>query len=321
MQHVQSGISHQPLLQLNRRRIRWGRTPRQTRGYTLLVMGLALGLSLVLWLLVAASAASEPAPWGGWQLYDNSALLALAVFLLGLAITPLSDLAGILFTIDSFNGEMRTGRWELLCLSLAPDAIVRAKHAAARLRTWRVTVLVLAVRLSAIVLLLLHLTVVHHAVFGATFLESARLMLSSGSINSQISILLQLGLLLMLGAYYLAAPLWRLHTSTALGLAISAHIRNPGMTALAGFLGICIVWGAEIMIVSGMLFMLVTALSVFSVIWYELLGRYGTPYYMYELFSTDMVVVLALGATLLALLSFHLVTRYIGLHAARSRVL
>ncbi len=66
----------------------------------------------------------------------------------------LVDCAGIAVAVGGISGELITGRWDLLRLTLLRvERLIAAKHGTAQIRAWRLMALVVGVRVGAVTLL------------------------------------------------------------------------------------------------------------------------------------------------------------------------
>jgi hypothetical protein len=149
--------------------------------------------------------------------------------------------------VKTISGEITAGRWDLLRLTaLSESGIVRAKHAGARLRVWRATLIVASVRVTTISLILLGGLVVPFILYGRGPLADN---FFSGLIYEPVGTILALVVVAVTAAVYIVEPFWRARAMTALGMVLSAYIQSVPMALLAGLGVILTVWLLQVIIV------------------------------------------------------------------------
>ncbi|MBC7811459.1 MAG: hypothetical protein H7175_09935, partial [Burkholderiales bacterium] len=143
----------------------------------------------------------------------------------------LLDFVSLWVSMTAIGGEVSAGRWDLLRLtSLREDGIVEAKHALAQLRAWRITLVVVGLRLGLVIILALHGFVLLPLfgnggdIFGYSDFGTGVVLYTT---------------LAIFFAVYIFEPLWRMRTQTALGMMVSTYTRSVVYAAL-GSLGMMI---------------------------------------------------------------------------------
>lgn len=165
-------------------------------------------------------------------------LLALASVI---ATLPL-DYVSMTTALNSINGEMQAGTWDLLRLtSVREGELVLAKHAGAQLRAWRVTMRVVGLRAAAGVLGLL--TVFLERDLRGVFGYSPR-----GLGDELLYILFSIVPILALFMIFILEPIWRMRAVTALGLAVSARSSDGSGSALLAVGTLMAFWLAQLIL-------------------------------------------------------------------------
>ncbi|MFN8420923.1 MAG: hypothetical protein U0528_17025 [Anaerolineae bacterium] len=173
-----------------------------------------------------------------------TATSALAAFVAATAIL-FAAFAGIYYlavTIHSVNHQINNGHWDLLRLTPLPEEdIYDAKVTTGEIRAWRIFNLEIALRLMLFVLAVLTTLVPAEViVFGQDYFgsESVWMRLWSGLQQQPVITVLEVGIVLIIALVWLVEPRWRMRALLALGLAISARVRNVSMSSLSAFFGL-----------------------------------------------------------------------------------
>ena len=235
-------LNHNPLFNFEVRRVRWGQSAQallRTSGRLVLIVCTAL---MLLWLLVTLRDIHQD------SLRDFVLLLLGLSFLASLAL----DTVSMSSALGSINGEIASGRWDLLQLTLLTvPQIVAAKHGTAQVRAWRLMVLIIGMRVAVALMIVLSYLLILFRDTGSSFRTPGQTL---------TSIIGQL-VLITLGILYILEPWWRMRTVTALGVAISARTRQPISAVLAaagmvfalwllqGFVAVVIAFGVGLIIV------------------------------------------------------------------------
>lgn len=151
------------------------------------------------------------------------------------------DSRAISVSIGSINTDFVNGLWDSLRItSLSEQGIIRAKHAATQLRTWRSISLIAGLRLSVFV------------TFEFQFI-SALLSESTLPNDDPLSIAIMWGVIALSGilliALVLLEPFWRMRSTAAIGLAISARIENIPLANIVAGMVLIGVWIGQLIIV------------------------------------------------------------------------
>jgi hypothetical protein len=196
------------------------------------------------WALIALLTIGPRIP----QEFDAYASISINVIaLLSILLDTILDFVCLQGAVKTINGEITAGRWDLLRLTaLSESGIVRAKHAGARLRVWRATMIVASVRAATVSLILLGAAILPAFLFGeSSFFED----LLRGLIEEPVSTVLALVVVTITASVYIVEPFWRAQAMTALGMVLSAYIQSVPMALLAGMGVIFAVWLLQAIIV------------------------------------------------------------------------
>ncbi|MEO8396477.1 MAG: hypothetical protein ABI700_26015 [Chloroflexota bacterium] len=216
-------LINNPLFALDVRRVRWGSSARALLVYSGRRVAIICCGLLIVWLLVSLRDLQQR------SFGDFPFILLIGSFLASLAL----DFTSMSSALGSINGEITSGRWDLLRLTLVTvPQIVAAMHGAAQVRAWRLMVLVVAVRAAVVLMLVVSYLIIElnsSLVYGSTPVQTW---------NDITAIFL----LLSLGVLYILEPWWRMRTITALGVAISARARQATSGVLAAVAAIFAIW-------------------------------------------------------------------------------
>ncbi|MEP7288716.1 MAG: hypothetical protein ABI947_23435 [Chloroflexota bacterium] len=199
------------------RRVRWLRRPRALVMYSAYLL---IGIPLIEAVLFALDYFRKMAALQLDRYYSTDfdlwfVLILLATFLISAA----ADLYYLVVTVNSINRLIESGEWDSLRLTPIPERdLVLGKVAVAQVRGWRLMTLDMALRLCGIVV------IVALAVSTTNILQ----------VRHELSTLLDAGIILVFCAAYVLEPLWRMRTIVAVGIALSAGIRNLAFAVLAG---------------------------------------------------------------------------------------
>ncbi len=170
-------------------------------------------------------------------LYSGSLLLALVGVLMSFQI----DFLSIAASVNSINGDVNSGRWDLYKLAgVREGQFTVGKHAIAQVRVWRTVMTVIGVRGGAAVLFIFA-SIISTLVYNPIFSQGG---LRLGSVLPQFVV--SVILMGIPGWFFLIEPILRLRAMTAVGLMISAHVRSASMSPLAAFGVTAGIWIAQI---------------------------------------------------------------------------
>jgi hypothetical protein len=160
-------------------------------------------------------------------------------------------------SVNSFSGEVIAGRWDLLRLTpYTANDLLAVKHSAARLQVWRMTMVVVDVRLNVIILFLLTYAL-NNLLDGYAF-----------EIGQILTYLPYLPLLIA----YIVEPIWRAQLVTLLGLTISIRLRHTVSLMLTAIGTILTLWIAQPLILGGIFY---ASVRIFNQMFYPL--RFNDP--------------------------------------------
>lgn len=197
-----------------------------------LVAGAAL---LLVWLVIVLYSSR-------FTRYSNSLEFAFMVAGLSVLAGFALDFSSIANALNSISGEITTGRWELLRLTmLTPKQIVAAKHGVAQVRAWRLMTLIVTLRVISMLLIALSVLI--------TFLDDTGIFFGMPVATFIVAMLVSGGI----GLLFSLEPYWRMKTVTALGVAASARARQPLSTLLVAVGTLAAFWLGQGFVVGALL--------------------------------------------------------------------
>lgn len=231
-------FNHRPLFKLIRKHSKWAPTHeiavQRSRHFVLRRVIILVGTWIV-WVLLTAS--NRPYAYSA---YTETGLEAIAfVFVISLGLSYLLDMVTVAYTMNSINQEITLGRWDLLRLAMDDEDIISAKYDLARLRTWRLYLLMFSIRLSVAVMFVIVVVVISYLETGEGFLQGYDFFL----------FITQFTILVAIISYLFLEPFWRVKAITAMGVALSARAKSITMSAIYGFAILISTW-----ILQGVLF-------------------------------------------------------------------
>lgn len=248
-----------PLFHLDVRAVSWAWPPRRFWQYSRRILLVVHAVIFLLWALLsvldAANNPFEPPDYRFSQYFlVNNVNFFYFVMFVAIAANTLLDFRSLQLGLKTINGEITAGRWDLLRLTaLHERGIVRAKHAGARLRVWRMTMVIVSARLATV-------TIGLFAALVAPYLFTGENIIVEGLLDSFIREPLPMLVVLMIGAVtaavYAVEPFWRMQAMTALGMALSAHIQNAALGMLAAVGGMVVVWLLQVIVVIALVLIL-----------------------------------------------------------------
>ncbi|MFW5709259.1 MAG: hypothetical protein ACOCX5_03460 [Chloroflexota bacterium] len=231
-------VRHHPLYWLETRSQNRNRTldwalPALVRWFSFIFCGLFL-----FWLLFILS--REIAPQGIMGVFRSRArtsgdIIAL-LLLVGLGAGTFLDLTSVT-TAASRTRTYRQQKWHLIRLTpLSTSSIVIVSHVLAQLLTWRMMMLVICLRFSAVILLGLHTALIpYDDVSGQLTLLESLYFETAGDIFIFAAMVVLL-------IFYLGEPFWRMRMFTAFGVLIATRIQRATGAVLAGLGTVAGVW-------------------------------------------------------------------------------
>lgn len=231
----------QPIFQMETRRLEWAGDKRTLTAFSLrrIARIAAYSIAIVISVFAAIYIVSQLAAVANGTAYSESLLTSIVnagfsgsaiLAALGLMMSFQVDFLSIAASINSINGDVLGGRWDLYKLAgVRAGYFTIGKHGVAQMRVWRTVMTVIGVRAAAILLFLasnlvsILMTVPDYFQYDLS-MDTLFLQLFIGLILAGIP-----------GWFFLFEPILRLRTMTAVGLMISAHVRSPSMSPLAAF--------------------------------------------------------------------------------------
>lgn len=239
-------MAHHPIFRVDARRVQYAQRVWPYSRRMLLRVHVILALTV---LGIAVFVATNRGLWAVQEVLQGS--LAFAIFAIILAGGGI-DFASISSALPALSGEVVNGRWDLLRLTSLNDwGIVRAKHAAVRLRVWRATAIIVSVRIATITLGLLIVFLLPLLAFGDNRPINSLL---TTFVDDPLGTALALLVFAITLVVYVLEPIWRMQAMTAVGLWLSARIMNHALAMMAGFATIVVVWVLQAVIALALIF-------------------------------------------------------------------
>jgi hypothetical protein len=150
------------------------------------------------------------------------------------------DYVSMRAALNSINGEMISGTWDLLRLTAVREGeLVLAKHAGAQLRAWRSMATVIGLRVAVALVSLIF--------FAHEYVWSTRRFGFDAGAPFGYFILNLLPFALLYGVFIIE-PLWRMRAVTALGMVISARSTDASASALSAMGALLAFWLAQLVV-------------------------------------------------------------------------
>ncbi|MGB7337756.1 MAG: hypothetical protein WBC91_02605 [Phototrophicaceae bacterium] len=229
-----------PLYQLERRQLKWARTPEKARLWLRSISIVTIAILVLIWFVVIWN---DPSNYDEWHF--------IYMYIIGIAsLTVLSgilDFAAMVVTFSSLRNEKVLNRWDLLVLAADKQQITHSKHAFARLRIGRVLAFNLAVRIAVLIMLLLTVTIAgYYSEWGGLRIEDVIWEIQ----NNPLEFLIASILISLVSIFYLVEPIWRVKAVTAMGVALSGRITSISLLATAAFFTLSLMWILQAIILS-----------------------------------------------------------------------
>jgi hypothetical protein len=306
-------VTQNPLFIRDTRRAKWAWPREQLLSRTIrLTLLTHLGM-ILLWVLLsmlwyANIMHNSYYSYMAQQAYYNGSGNAISMLLIGIILAGFAlDLGSIQSSLNSINGEVTAGRWDLLRLTaLSERGIINAKYSVAQLRAWRSTLRLISARVALVLILVFYLLVMPIFIYG--YSTTARGLVDSLTYDP-VSTLLGLVVFALISIVFVIEPLWRMKAMTALGLVISSYVQTPAFTALAGIGAVLAIWIAQLVIVIALI-----AGSTFFVSTLFFAAYYGSA-------ATYFVYLLLMGVvTTLTIYGFYYLLQTWSLRRATLRI-
>ncbi len=209
----------------------------------------ALGSASLIALIVSALTSIQ---WYSLRMLHENIVLWSIVGAIGMMLV--TDVAYAFTTVTQLGAEMRSGQWDLLRLTaLKPQAILDAKYNGAQLRTWRILMVEISLRLFTVLLLALPTSIQAIAEVMVRFPEGFLVMCLLTFVLSGVAV------------FYVREPWWRMRAVVALSLAISASVRQESYAVLAALSALIAIHLAQAALLVGIpLFLLLAGRETFG---------------------------------------------------------
>jgi len=225
---------YSPLFAQFTRPVRWLRDGEYAlRRFQARAFGICLILTLIAALLIV-QINGDAATGRRDNLADSLALSSLSL-LVALATVPALSVLDF-WMMNAATRELRASgtQWELLRLTpMSKRGIIVSICAAVRMRGWRYSRVIMAVRAGAVLLGLM--------AAGAQFVTNTAFYLRDAS-NFLLSGIIPLTIFVSVGVTFILEPRWRLQMMSALALALAAHLKNIPLRIFVNVLLVIMVW-------------------------------------------------------------------------------
>lgn len=215
---------HLPLFRLEVRRIRWVQSPQNARNHTLLILAIVMLVSVLLWLVLVLP---HRGLVRGFVVSDT---VIRTLFFFSIAANLLLD--GRCMIVTGTGRHYGSTYWDLLQISPQRTAdIVASLHSLAQVRMWRMTAIIISMRVAPAALLLIHMLVIPY-----WFDESYTVfdsLIDALRVEPLLTLEVILGFLLFWVAFTLE-PLWRMRAMTAVALAVRVYFADGVLVLLIG---------------------------------------------------------------------------------------
>lgn len=238
-------LTNNPIFDLDVGRLRNGSTIQNLRRWTMRLFFLTLfivsglvGVGLIIENTTTAY------PYYG---FINSLFRALEIlFLVSIGVDVFLDFSCMWSAVVT-NQNMSLQHLELLRLTTLPEkSYITAQHALTQLRSWRMTVIVISIRITFIILMMGMLS------FSTDFWHELVETLVEAPIETLMGLLIYAVFLTV----YVVEPFWRLKAATALGLWLSSRRSIVGGVLACGA-GIVAIWISQGALLSTIGFMVI----------------------------------------------------------------
>ncbi|MDX1992484.1 MAG: hypothetical protein SF029_08845 [bacterium] len=171
-----------------------------------------------------------------WGMYQTVVDVFLLLLLLSVADRFLLDFIVVMSSVGSISGDMTSGHWDLLKMSdVSSRMIVKAKHAAAQLRGWRVMTLVIGLRAALVVIGFLFVFILPYALPPDSGVDSPWRNVYFSDPREVVAFIFVGLYALALTVIFVLEPRWRVRTLAA-GSVLVSSVKRP--TAVGMFWGL-----------------------------------------------------------------------------------
>ena len=248
-----------PLIVREARRLRWLKRAGSPERYSVKIILLIISIVLLLYVgwLIHWWLQTPNRPLG-WTIYivstDFLKILAGASLL---ASIPL-DFVSITSSLNSISSEIANGTWDLLRLTAVREGeLVLAKHTTTQFRAWRTTMWVIGLRIAVFLIAAI-------VTIGAYLAEVSSYWQYRTVQESAAFFLVNLVPFAALFGVFILEPLWRMRAMTALGMVISARLRDDASAALLAIAMVMALWLTQAIVITAVVAGLSALLFVLS---------------------------------------------------------
>jgi hypothetical protein len=255
-----SMMAAHPVFKAEILRLPYAREPEESRRLAFRRLAVSAFVTVLMWLLLAII---EQAFFQGNG--DEIAVFGQGALLLMLGLSVLLgvglDFASISNSVNSINGDIENGRWDLLRLTaLNREGIVAAKHAASRMRVWRDQMNHLGIRSTLGVIGGIVFTMLIQRVFANGVNATDPFAYELFTMFELPSVFSGIFTFISAAAVFILEPFWRVRALTAFGLAVSAHQQNTLSAILVCGGALVGVWLTQLlMLISALVFTFIGA--------------------------------------------------------------
>ncbi len=236
-----------PVFHYELRRLRWPRAHsiRWLQGY---IRRISFVVPLILGLL-AGGLSLVASRFAFWFIFPVVAICVL--------VTLAADMYYVLITINSISRQIESGHWEMLRVTTLDERqIIAAQYAVAQIRAWRVAAGEVGLRTFLGITVLVSVGY-YQIAYGSRYWDT---------LDSALSIASLVGVIIV----FIAEPIWRMQTISAIALAVSAsgsNIATAALTAFGSVMGLHIV---EVSLIWSMMFTSFRILQTIALYRYDL---------------------------------------------------
>lgn len=237
-----NGMAAHPLLWIEAKHApEWAQSPEQLSRKTLNLFGIGALISMGVLFVLALFL-------GFTKIGTMLLFVAAVILLLGVIV----DYQALSVAIGSINTDFITGRWDALRItSLNEKGIIYAKHAATQLRVWRITSIIVGLRLGIAPVMLFYtmMSYTNASDISAISLDMIVFLVVFGVVAAVVSLLLVL------------EPFWRLKAVTALVMSVSATVHNLPLANMVAWVFMIGFWLIQLTTLMVVLFVIAIPIS------------------------------------------------------------
>lgn len=158
---------------------------------------------------------------------------------ISIGMSYLLDFLIVVLTVNTINGERNANRWDLLHLTpITAESIVRTMYSTNQLRRWHFTALTIGTRIAIILLYGLILFIVSPVLEDWNIYTGFYETLTDSPLAFIAASVSMIGG----GFIFIVEPLWRLRSTTALAMMISAQVKRSTTAITVGAMSLIGIW-------------------------------------------------------------------------------